>query len=42
MSAVEWQIVKHHIPVIVSAIGAASPGTIRDVDRGTFSRKRNR
>jgi hypothetical protein len=42
MSAVEWQIVKHHIRVIVSAIGAASPGTIRDVDRGTFSRKRNR
>ena len=39
ISAVEWRIVKDHLPLIITAIGNATPGSYRAVDCGTFSRK---
>ena len=39
LSSVEWDILKHHLPLIVGAINAASPGSFQTLDCGTFTRK---
>ena len=40
MSSVEWHIIKFHLPKIIAAIDSAEPGSFREVDCGTFSRKK--
>jgi hypothetical protein len=40
LSAVEWDILKHHPPLIVAAIDSALPGSFQVVDCGTFTRKK--
>jgi hypothetical protein len=40
LSSVEWDILKHHPPLIVAAIDNASPGSFQAVDCGTFTRKK--
>jgi len=42
LSSVEWRIVKDHLPMIVTAIDNAAPGSVQAVDCGKFSRKRIR
>ncbi len=42
LSAQAWEIVKLHTNKIDAAIDAATPGTITQVDVGTFSRKTQR
>jgi hypothetical protein len=39
LSAVEWRILKHHIPAIAAAIDQATPGSLQRVACGTFTRK---
>lgn len=39
LSSVEWEILKHHLPLIVAAIDNALPGSFQAVDCGTFTRK---
>jgi hypothetical protein len=39
LSSVEWDILKHHLPLIVAAIDSALPGSFKAVDCGTFTRK---
>lgn len=39
LSSVEWDILKHHLPLIVAAINNALPGSFQAVDCGTFTRK---
>ncbi len=41
LSSVEWDILKHHLPLIVAAIDNALPGSFQAVDCGTFTRKSN-
>ena len=40
LSSVEWDILKHHLPLIVAAIDNALPGSFQAVDCGTFARKK--
>ncbi len=39
LSAIQLPIIKKHLPKIIAAIDAASPGSFQMVDCGTFSRK---
>jgi hypothetical protein len=40
LSSVEWNILKHHLPLIVAAIDNALPGSFQAVDCGTFTRNK--
>ena len=40
LSANNWPIIKNHIPRIHAASDATTPGSVRTVEGGTFSRKR--
>ena len=40
LSSVEWDILKHHLPLITTALENAQPGTFQTVDCGTFTRKK--
>jgi hypothetical protein len=40
LSSVEWDILKHHLPLIVAALDDAKSGTFQAVDCGTFTRKK--
>lgn len=40
LSSVEWDILKHHLPLIITAIDNALPGSFQAVDCGTFIRKK--
>jgi hypothetical protein len=40
LSSVEWDILKHNLPLIVAAIDHALPGSFQAVDCGTFTRKK--
>ncbi len=40
LSAVEWDILKHRLPLIVAAIDNALPGSFQTVDCGAFTRKK--
>jgi hypothetical protein len=40
LSSVEWDILKHHLPLIVAAIDNALPASFQAVDCGTFTRKK--
>lgn len=40
LSSVEWNILKHHLPLIVAAIDDALPGSFQAVDCGTFTRNK--
>ena len=40
LSAVEWRIIKDHLPQIIAAVDTAAPGSFQKVDCGTFSRKK--
>jgi hypothetical protein len=39
LSSVEWDILKHHLPLIVATINNALPGSVQAVDCGAFTRK---
>jgi hypothetical protein len=41
LSAQDWNIIKDHVPKIVAAVDAATPGSFNRVDVGRFSRTRN-
>jgi len=41
LSAVEWNILKDHLPLIIDAIERALPGTFQIVQCGTFSRNKS-
>jgi hypothetical protein len=38
LSSVEWDILKNYLPLIISAIDTALPGSFQEVDCGTFRR----
>jgi hypothetical protein len=40
LSSVEWDILKHHLSLIIAALDNAQPGTFQAVDCGTFTRKK--
>ncbi len=40
LSSVEWEILKHYLPLIVTAIDSALPGSFQAIDCGTFTRTR--
>jgi len=40
LSSVEWDILKHHLPLIVAAIDNAMPGSFQAIDCGAFRRKK--
>ena len=40
LSSVEWDILKHHLPSIIVANDNAKPGSFQEVERGSFSRKK--
>jgi hypothetical protein len=40
LSSVEWDMLKLHLPLIISALESARPGTFQAVDCGTFTRKK--
>lgn len=40
LSSVEWDILKHYLPLIVATIDNALPGSFQAVDCGTFIRKK--
>jgi hypothetical protein len=40
LSCVAWDILKHHLPLIVATIDNALPGSFQAVDCGTFTRKK--
>ena len=40
LSSVEWDILKHHLPLIVAAIDDALPGSFQAVHCGMFTRKK--
>ena len=40
LSSVEWDILKHHLSLIIAAIDSALPGTFKAVDCGNFTRKK--
>jgi hypothetical protein len=40
LSSVEWDILKHHLPLIIAALDSAARGTFQAVDCGTFTRKK--
>ena len=40
LSTVEWDILKHHLPLIIAALDKAHPGTFQAVDCGAFTRKK--
>ena len=40
LSSVEWDILKHHLPLIIAALDKARPGTFQAVDCGAFTRKK--
>ena len=37
LSCVEWEILKHHLPLIIAALDDAQPGTFQAVDCGTLA-----
>ena len=39
LSSIEWDILKHHLPLIVAAIDNAVPGSFQAVDCGIFTRR---
>ena len=39
LSTVEWDILKHHLPLIVAALDDARSGSFQTVDCGRFERK---
>lgn len=39
LSSVEWRILKNHLPIIITAIENAVPGSFQAVECGTFNRK---
>jgi hypothetical protein len=39
LSSIEWPILRKNLPLIVTAINNAVPGSYQAVDWGTFSRK---
>ncbi len=40
LSSVEWEILRQYLPLIISALDRAHPGTFQTVDCGTFTRKK--
>lgn len=42
LSSVEWDILKHHLPLIIAALDNAQPGTFQAVDCGSFIRRKQR
>jgi predicted nuclease of predicted toxin-antitoxin system len=40
LSAIQLPIIRNHLPKILAAIDAASPGSFQAIDCGTFSRKK--
>ena len=42
LSTNNWAILRNHVPKILAAIDAASPGTFQAIDCGRFSRKKTR
>jgi len=38
LSSVEWEILRNHLPSIISAVDKAIPGSFQKVDCGTFKR----
>jgi hypothetical protein len=42
LSANTWRLILPHIPRIVAAIDAATPGSVQRVDFGTISRRRTK
>jgi hypothetical protein len=41
LTAIQLPIIKENLPKIIAAIEAATPGSFRSVDCGTFSRKKS-
>jgi hypothetical protein len=41
LTAIELPIIQNHLPRIIAAIDNALPGSFREVDCGTFSRKKD-
>lgn len=39
LSSVEWHILKNKLPLILTAIESATPGSVQMVECGTFTRK---
>ena len=39
LSCVEWDILKHHLSLIIASIDNAIPGSFQAIDCGTFTRK---
>jgi hypothetical protein len=40
LSAVEWNVLKNNLPLIIDAIDKALPGTFQNVEGGTFTRNK--
>jgi hypothetical protein len=40
LSAIEWRIIKEHMPKIAAAVNRATPGSLTRVECGTFVRPR--
>ncbi len=36
MSAINWPVIKPHIPAISAALDEAQPGTVKTIDCGAF------
>lgn len=41
MSAINWPVIKSHLPKITAAIDAAVPGAVRRIDCGEFVARKN-
>jgi hypothetical protein len=39
LSSIDWRILESNAPLIVAALDSATPGSLQQVDCGTFSRK---
>jgi hypothetical protein len=39
VSAIEWHIIRHSLPVVQAAVDAASAGSLQLIEVGTFNRK---
>jgi predicted nuclease of predicted toxin-antitoxin system len=42
LSAISWNIIKHHLPAMQKAVDEARPGIVKAVECGVFSRPRRR
>lgn len=40
LSSVEWDILKHHLSLLIAAIDNAQPGSFQAIDCGKFTRKK--